>query len=114
MLKATEPLPPKADRSFGELANQLIDDAKAYGRAELDLAKAVAADKSRSLLVAAVLFAVATIFAIAATSALCVAIFATLATHMSALLAGLLTFVLVGGIAAGIGWLGWQKLREAL
>ena len=33
---------------------------------------------------------------------------------MNALLAGILTFLLVGAIAAGLGWLGMRKLNDAL
>jgi hypothetical protein len=33
---------------------------------------------------------------------------------MNALLAGFLTFVLVGAVAAGLGWLGVRKLNDAL
>jgi hypothetical protein len=102
------------DKSFGELAGQLVDDAKAYARAELHLAKAIAADKARSFSVSAILFGAAVLVAIGAMCALCVAIFVALALVMNPLLAGLLTFLVVGAIAAGLGWLGWQKLKDAL
>lgn len=102
------------ERSFGELASRLVDDAKAYARAEIDLAKAIAADKSRGLVVAAILFGAAFLIAIGAVSALSVAIFVALASKIGPLLGGLVTFLLIGGIAAGIGWLGWTRLKDAL
>jgi hypothetical protein len=115
MLKATGDGPPSGgDRSFGELASRLVDDAKAYAQAEIDLVKAIAADKTRSLAVSAILFGAAALVATGAMCALCVAIFATLSTLMSPILAGITTFVLVGAVAAGLGWLGWQKLKDAL
>ena len=115
MLKPGGQLPPSgADRSFGELASQLLDDAKAYARAEVDLAKAIAADKGKSAGVAGVLFASALLLAIGATSALCVAIFVAIAYHLGPLLGGLIMFVIVMAAAAGLGWLGWSKLRDAL
>ena len=115
MLKPGGDLPPSgAERSFGALASQLIDDAKAYAWAEVDLAKAIAAEKGKSAAVAGALFAGALLLAIGATSALCVAIFVAIAYHLGPLLGGLITFVLVGAIAAGLGWLGWAKLRDAL
>ena len=106
--------PSGSEKSFGELAGQLVDDAKAYARAELDLAKAIAADKARSVKIAAILFAAALLVAIGGVSALSVAVFVALALVMNPVLAGLLTFILVGAIAAGLGWLAMRKLGEAL
>ena len=115
MLRPADDLPPRGgDRSLAELATQLVEDAKAYARAEFDFAKAVAADKSRHLVVAGILFGVALILAIGAISALCVALFVSLAYLMPTWLAGLLTFFIVSAVAGAIGWLGWQKLQEAL
>ena len=115
MLKPADDLPPGGgDRSLGDLASQIVEDAKAYARAEIDFAKAVAAEKTRSLSVAAILFGVALLVAIGAVSALCVAIFVSLAYLMPTWLAGLLTFFLAAAVAGGIGWLGWQKLQDAL
>lgn len=111
---AGEGPPPGGDRSFGELASRLVDDAKAYVRAEIDLAKAIAAEKARSLQLSVILFAVAALVAIGAVSALFVAIFIVLAMLMPPVLAGLLTFLVTGGLAAGLGWLGVRKLRDAL
>lgn len=115
MLKPADDLPPrKGDRSLGELATQLIEDAKAYARAEFDFAKAVAADKSKGLAVAAIFFALAWLLAIGAISALCVALFVSLAYLMPTWLAGLLTFFIVSAVAGLVGWLGWQKLQDSL
>jgi len=102
------------ERSLGELASQLVDDAKAYARAEVDLAKAIAADKTKSVQVAAMLFGAALLLAIGAICALSVAIFVSLATLIGPVLSGLVTFLLVGGAAALLGWLGVNKLNEAL
>ena len=96
------------------MASQLVDDAKRYARAEVDLAKAIAADKARSVKIAAILVGAAVLAAIGAVTALSVAIFIALALVMNALLAGLLTFLLVGAVAGGLGWLGMRKLGDAL
>ena len=96
------------------MASQLVDDAKSYARAEVDLAKAIAADKARSVKIAAILFGAAVRAASGAVTALSVAIFIALALVMNALLAGLLTFLLVGAVAGGLGWLGMRKLGDAL
>lgn len=114
MLKPGEVPPSGADRSIGELASQLIDDGKAYARAELDLAKAIAAEKGRMAAIGVGLLVVALFVAMAGLNALCVAVFVAIAYHLGPLLGGLITFVIVCAIAGGLGWLGWVKLRDAL
>ena len=48
MLKPVEPTPPP-ERPIGELVHELVEEGKAYARAELDLAKAIAAAKAKAL-----------------------------------------------------------------
>ncbi len=115
MLKTTgDGPPPGGDRSFGELATQLVEDAKAYAQAEIDLAKAIAADKVSAFKMGALLLAIALFVAVGALNALCVAVFFVLAGLMNPILAGILTFLLVGAVAALLGWIGFSKLRDAL
>jgi multisubunit Na+/H+ antiporter MnhG subunit len=115
MLKVTGDSAPSGDeRSIGKLATQLVDDAKAYARAELDYAKAVGADKSKYLRTSAILVTAALFLAMGALNALCVAIFVALATLIGPLLAGIVAFVLIGAVAAIVGWIGVQKFRDAL
>jgi hypothetical protein len=54
------------------------------------------------------------LLAIGAVTALCIAIFVSLAYLMPAWLAGLLTFFIVSAVAGAVGWLAWQKLQDAL
>lgn len=115
MLKATGEGPPSGgDRSIGELATQLVEDAKTYVRAEIDLAKAIASDKTKSLKVAAIWLGAALLVAIGAMTALSVAIFVGLAMIMSPVLAGFVAFVLIGAVAGLLAWAGVVKLRDAL
>lgn len=100
--------------SFGELATRLVEDAKAYARAELDLAKAVAADKTRSVRLAAILFGAALLLAIGAVTAIAIGMFVALAALIGPVLSGIVTFLVLGGISAGLAWLGVNKLNEAL
>ena len=102
------------DRSFGELATQLVDDAKTYAQAEVDLAKAIAADKARGFRAGAILLVAAAFLAMAAINALAVAIALALATLVGPLVGGLLAFLLVAGTAGLLGWLGAKKLQDAL
>lgn len=115
MLKATGEGPHSGgERSFGELASQLVDDAKAYARAEVDLVKAVASDKTRSIKLAAIYFGAALLVAISAMAALAVAIVVGLASLMSPVLAGLVAFVLIAAVAALLAWAGAARLKDAL
>lgn len=115
MLKpAGEEPQPRGERSFNEIATQLVDDAKAYARAEVDFAKALASEKTKDLRVAAILLVAAAFVAMAALNALVFGIFVGLAMLMSPVIAGIVCFILVGAVAALIGWLGVNKLRDSL
>ena len=70
MLKPADPGPPPPERPIGELVHELIEDGKAYARAEIGLVKAIAAEKGKALILPAILFGLAVIFALAAITAL--------------------------------------------
>jgi hypothetical protein len=114
MLKPTEPLPSGEERPIGDIVSDLVDDGKAYARAELNLAKAIASSKAAAFKAPMILLVAAALIGMAALNALAVAIFILLAMVMSPLLAAVLDFVLVGGTAALLGWLGVEKLRKLL
>ena len=115
MLKPVGDGPPTGgERSFGELASQLVDDAKSYARAEVDLAKAIAAEKSRSARTAAIFFGAALLVAIGAMTALSVAIVAGLAALMGPVLAGIVAFVLIGAVAGLLAWAGAARIKDML
>ncbi len=114
MLKPAEPAPPEDDnRGIGDIVSDLIDDAKAYAQAEVDLAKAIAADKARDLKVGGVLLVAALVLAFGAITALSVGIFALLATFLGPLLGGLVAFLLIGGVAGLLAWAGIAKIRDS-
>jgi fatty acid desaturase len=112
MLKPADPPPPGDERPIGEIVSDLVDDGKAYARAEINLAKTIAAAKANALKAPAILLVAAAVIAMAAVNALAVAIFIALAMLMPAIIAGVLAFLLIGGVAALLGWLGVQKLRN--
>ena len=114
MLKPADPAPPASERPIGDIVSDLVDDGKAYARAELNLAKAIAAAKANALKAPVILLVAATFVAMAALNALAVAIFVLLAMVMSPLLAAILAFLLIGSVAGLLGWIGVQKLRKAL
>src|SRR3954447_14507446 len=115
MLKRTEsssePPPGGPERPIGEIVGQLVDDGKAYARSEVEVAKAIAAAKTRALIWPAALFTVALLLAFASLAALAVGLFFALFAIMPALLAGLLSFAILAGIAALLGWIGANKLK---
>lgn len=113
MLKPVDPAP-QGERPIGELVSELIDDGKAYARAEFDLAKAIAAAKARALAMPAALFGAAFVFALAAVTALAVGVVMALAKLIGPLLAGLVGLLIFAAIAAGLGWYGAERLKRDL
>jgi hypothetical protein len=114
MLKRTDSSPAEADRPIGEIVGQLVDDGKAYAKSEVEVVKAIAVAKSRALILPGVLFLTAFLLAITALSALGIGLFFALFAVMPALVAGLLAFAILAGIAALLGWIGVIRLRAIL
>lgn len=114
MLKPADPEPPQSERPIGDIVGDIIDDGKAFARAELNLAKAIAAAKAAAFRTPAILLVAAAFVGMAALNALAVAIFVLLAMVMNAVLAAILAFLLIAAVAAGLAWVGVQKLRRLL
>ena len=113
MLKPVDP-GPQAERPIGELVHELIEEGKAYARAELDLGKAIATAKARALTMPAALFGAAFICALAAVTALAVGVVIALAKLIGPLLGGIVGLLIFAAIAAGLGWYGAQRLKRDL
>ena len=113
MLKPVDP-GPQEERPVGELVSQLIEEGKAYARAELDLLKTIAASKARALVLPAILFGVAFILALAAVTALAVGVVLALARFIGPLAAGFVGLLIFAAIAGGLGWYGAERARRAL
>jgi Putative Actinobacterial Holin-X, holin superfamily III len=113
MLKPVDP-GPEAERPVGELVHELIEQGKAYARAELDLAKTIAASKARALVLPAILFGAAFILGLAGVTALAVGVVIALARFIGPLAAGLVGLLIFAGIAGGLGWYGAERVRRAL
>jgi hypothetical protein len=114
MLKPVDPGPAPPERPVGELVHQLIEEGKAYARAEIGLAKAIAAAKGKALVVPAALFGVAFVMALAAISALAVGVVMALATLIGPLAGGFVGMLICLVLAGGCGWIGYQRLRRDL
>ncbi|MCL6697558.1 phage holin family protein [Sphingomonas sp. NSE70-1] len=95
------------ERPIGELFGQLIDEGKAYAKAELGLAKATAEAKADAAKKPALLAGAALLFLIAGVVVLCMTLALALATLVGPLAGGLIAALVTFGIA---GWLGlWAK-----
>ena len=118
MLKRTDPDPqsPGGDdeRPLGELVQELVDEGKAYARAELDVVKAIATAKGKALILPAILFGVAFVLSLAAVTALAVGVVVALARFIGPLAAGLVGMILFAGLAGGCAWYGYLRLRRDL
>ena len=112
MLKPVEPTPP--ERPIGELVHELVEEGKGYARAELGLAKAIAAAKARALALPAALFGVAFILALVAVTALAVGIVLALTKFIGPLLAGFVGFLIFAAIAGLLGWMAADRVSRAL
>jgi protein-S-isoprenylcysteine O-methyltransferase Ste14 len=113
MLKPAEPGPPP-ERPIGELVHELIENAKVYARAEIGLAKAIAAAKGKALAIPAAMFGVAFICALAAITALAVGVVLALETFIGPLAAGFVGMLIFAAIAGLLGWAGYTRLRRDL
>ena len=112
MLKPTDPLPPGGERPVGEIVRELVDDGKAYARAELNVVKTIASAKAEGVKLPAILFGAALFIGMAALNVLAFTVFVGLAMIMNPVLAGLVAFLLVAGAAGLLAWIGVQKIRK--
>ena len=113
MLKrADNQLPePEEERPIGEVVSDLVEQGKAYAKAEIELAKAQALARVGELQVPAALLFGALLFAQAAVTVLAVAVALGLAPLIGPFGGGLVAVLMAGGVAALLAWLGVQKLQ---
>ena len=114
MLKpADQPLTgPDEERPVGDLVHKLVEDGKAYAKAELDLAKVMATAKGKALAIPAALIGGALLFGIAAIGALATGVVLALTEVMNPVLAGLITLLLFGAVAVGLAYVAIGKARR--
>lgn len=100
------------ERSIGEVFGRLLDDGKAYARAEVDLVRLKAERKALSYRSAVILGLSAFALALAATIALVLTLVLWLGSLIGPLGGGLLAVAIALGGAAGLG-LAAKKSFEA-
>jgi len=117
MLKPAEPAmrpEPGSERPIGDIVSELVDEGKAYAKAEIGVAKAIASAKVGILKVPAILFGAAFLFVQAAVTVLAVGVFLGLLPLIGPIFAGLLAFLVFAAIAAGLGWYAVEMIRREL
>src|SRR5512139_1648565 len=91
------------ERPIGELFGQLIDEGKAYAKAELGLARATAEAKADAARKPALLAGAALLFLIAGVVVLCMTLALALATLIGPLAGGLIAALVTFAIAGALG-----------
>ena len=114
MLKPADPGPPPPERPVGELVHELIENGKAYARAEIGLVKAIAAAKGKALAIPVAMFVAALFIRMAAINALVVGVVLALETFIGPLAAGFVGMLIFAAVAGLLGWAGYAKLRRDL
>lgn len=100
------------DRPIGELFGKLIDEGKAYAKAEVGLVKATAEAKANAAKKPALIGAAALLFLIAGVVVLCMTLALALATLVGPLAGGLIAAVVTFAIAGGLGYWAVKELEE--
>ncbi|GAA4007595.1 phage holin family protein [Sphingomonas humi] len=113
MLKRTETVKGEPE-GIGDLVHRLVEDAKAYARAEVGYLKAIGTEKANALKAPVILGLLAILFAHAAFLVLIATIFVGLASLMSDALAGVVTLVICLAAAGGLGYLAYAKATKGL
>ena len=93
------------DRPIGEMVARLVDEGKAYARAELDLAKARLDVRMVRIRAVALLGGLAFVFAIGALIALSMTAVLTLAGLLGPLGGGLAATALIAAVAGALAYL---------
>ena len=112
MLKPVDPPPP--ERPVGELVQELVDEGKAYARAEIALAKTIATAKVAALALPVGLLVAALFIGMAALNALALGVVIALAKFIGPLAAGVVGMLIFAAVAGGLAWYGIDRARRAL
>jgi len=116
VLKRVEATPPDyepRDESIGELFTRLVEDGRAYARAELDLVKQIARHRAAKAKTGAILVGAGVTLLLCALTALVLALVLGLATLIGPFGAGMVVFLVLaiaGGLLARAGAKGLAAL----
>ena len=96
---------------IGDLFGRLVEQGKGYARAEVGLAKAIAAAKADAIKLPANLLGAALRFVIAGVVVFCMTIALALATLIGPLAGGLVATLIAFAIAGGLAWFAVGRLK---
>jgi len=116
LLKPPDENPPgqPPDQPISELIGRVLEDGKAYAVAELNVVKAIVTEKANAFKLPAIAIAIALLVSQVAIFILAVGITMALATLVGPLLAGIIGFLVFGGVAGGLGWWAATRIRDEL
>lgn len=116
MLKRVDAIPPDIeprDESIGELFNRLVEDGRAYARAEIDLVRQIARHRATKAKSGAILLGAGVTLLLCSLTALVLALVLGLATLIGPFGAGMVVFLVLavaGGLLARAGAQGLAAL----
>ena len=116
MLKRVDATPPDIeprDESIGELFNRLVEDGRAYARAEIDLVRQIARHRAAKAKSGAILLGAGVTLLLCSLTALVLALVLGLATLIGPFGAGMVVFLVLavaGGLLARAGAKGLAAL----
>lgn len=113
MLRPVEVSPPASDprdESIGELVSRLVEDGRAYARAELDLVKRIARHRAGRAKSGAILLGIGVTSLLCALTALVLALVLGLATLVGPFGAGMAVFAVLAGIGGLLAYAGVNGL----
>ena len=104
--------PPVEAKPIGELVSQLVEDGKAYAKAELNVGKAIVEAKVEGVKIPVAFGLLALLFLQAAVVMLGMMLYATLVSRLGPFLGGFVVVVILGGVAAFLGWYAVKRVKE--
>ena len=117
MLQPSDPRSPLAspvddprEESIGELVSRLVEDGRAYARAELDLVKRIARHRANKAKSGAILVGIGLVLLICALHALVLALVLGLATLIGPFGAGMAVFLVLAIVGGLLAWSGSKGL----
>lgn len=113
MLRPASNPPPGGEEGIGDLVHRLVADGKSYAQAEIAYVKTLGTEKVAGFKMPAILGVAALLFGHAAFLALCALVWVGLAQVMNEALAGLLTVLILGGVAGLLGYLAYSRLPKS-
>lgn len=102
---------PEDEAPIGEIVSDLVDQGKAYAKAEIDLAKAQAMAKVDQFKLPAILLFSALLFAQAAVTVLAITVALALEPFIGIVGGGVVGVLLAGGVAALLVQLALKRLQ---